>query len=177
MKDVMIDFETFGTSSDACIIQVGAVFFDKDTGFLGKEYKATVDAESAVQSGAIIDSSTIYWWLQQSEEARKSILNPDKRDIGEVMFELNEFLAPATRIWSHATFDFVILTTTLKRLGIKPRFRYTSGMDLRTLNFLAAPQILNLTRDGVHHDALDDCKFQVKYAVAAMNKIRGKNNE
>ncbi len=27
-------------------------------------------------------------------------------------------------------------------------------------------------REGTHHDALEDCKFHVKYCVAALRKIK-----
>lgn len=173
MNDVMIDFETLGNGDNKCICQVGAVYFDRVTGETGAEFKMNIDAASHVASGAKIDASTVYWWLQQSDEARASILELPRYDVHRAMSDLNAFLANASRIWSHATFDFVTLTDTLKQLGIKPTFKYNQGLDLRTLTQLAGVTVADFSREGTHHDGLADAKHQVKYAVAAMNAIKG----
>lgn len=172
MNDVMIDFETLGNGENKCICQVGAVYFDRVSGELGKEFKVNIDAESHVHAGAVIDASTVYWWLGQSDPARVSILAQPRVNVVEAMSQLNVFLADATRIWSHATFDFVTLMDTLRKLGIKPTFGYRAGLDLRTLVYLAGVEVASFPREGVHHDGLEDAKHQVKYAVAAMNAVK-----
>lgn len=171
MKDVMIDFETLGNGKDKCLCQVGAVYFDNVTGELGKEFKVNIDAQSHIRIGGVIDAPTVNWWLQQSEEARKSILAPGL-PIKEAMTQLNDFLSGATRIWSHATFDFVALMDTLRQCEIKPSFGYKAGLDLRTLVYLSGISFDAHNREGVHHDGLDDAKFQVKYAVEALNIVK-----
>lgn len=173
MTDVMIDFETFGNGKNACVVQVGAVYFNRRNGQIQDEFKVNIDAQSCIESGGEFDASTVYWWLSQSPEAIKSILAEPRVDIRKAMMDLNLFLTQADNIWSHATFDFVILTETLKRLGIKPNFRYQAARDIRTLTDLAklSTKDPQFAREGTHHDALDDCKFQVKYCVAAFNKI------
>lgn len=173
MTDVMLDFETLGNGNSKCVCQIGAVYFDKTTGELGRSFYVNVDAASHVRVGAKIDAETVYWWLQQSNEARASILAGNKLDVTEAFTQLNDFMADAKRIWSHATFDFVTLTDTLKQLNIEPKFRYTCGLDLRTLSYLANLTVSKTAREGTHHDALDDCKHQVKYAVAALNTVKG----
>lgn len=173
MNDVMIDFETLGNGTNKCVCQVGAVYFDKITGELGKELKLNIDASSHESFGGKIDAKTVYWWLQQSDQARASITAPGKVDIMTAFIELNSFLSDAKRIWSHATFDFVTLMETMKQLNIKPSFGYKIGLDLRTLVYLAGTKAdSGFVRDGVHHDGLEDAKFQVKYAVAALNRIK-----
>lgn len=168
----MLDFETLGNREGKCLCQVGAVYFNNSTGELGAEFKANIDANSHVQYGAKMDASTVYWWLAQSEQARASILAPPLRNVKEVLNELNEFLRPAKRIWSHATFDFVTLNESLKQCGITPSFRYNTGLDLRTLSYLAGTKVDKVSREGVHHDALDDCKHQVKYCVQGLNAVK-----
>lgn len=93
-------------------------------------------------------------------------------DIVDAMTQLNTFLSKAKRIWSHATFDFVVLMDTLQQLNIKPNMSYKSAMDIRTLVDLSGITMSDIPREGVHHDALDDCKHQVKYCVAAINAIK-----
>lgn len=170
-RDVMIDFETLGTNKDKCLCQVGAVYFDNVTGELGDEFKANIDATTHEKYGGRLDARTVYWWLQQSEAARASITAPGE-DIMAAMARLNQFLAPATRIWSHATFDFVTLVETLKQLDITPAFSYKTAMDIRTLVYLAGTSTKQTPREGTHHDGLEDAKHQVKYCVEALNTIR-----
>ena len=171
MNHVMLDFETFGTKRNAVIVQVGAVFFDPVTGELGASFKMNVNPASHVQAGGVMDAETVQWWMQQSDEARASILEKGE-DVTVVMNALNLFLAPAKRIWSHATFDFVLLLETLRMLKINPLFSYKAGLDIRTLTFLAGSSPSKTPREGTHHDALDDCKHQVKYCVQSLNQVK-----
>ncbi len=170
-KDVMLDFETLGNGTNKCICQVAAVYFDKSTGVISKEFKVNIDAESHEKYGGRLDAKTVYWWLDQSDAARKSLLT-DRLPIVEAFTQLNAFLSDAVRIWSHATFDFVTLMETMKQLDIKPTFGYKKGLDLRTLTYLGGVKVDAHLREGTHHDALDDCRFQVKYCVAALNAIK-----
>lgn len=172
MKDVMLDFETLGNGTNKCICQVGAVYFNNITGELGKELKLNIDAVSHELLGGRVDASTVYWWLKQSEEARNSIIKGELKPIREAFVELNDFLKDSNRIWSHATFDFVTLQETCKQLGIKPLFKYKNGLDLRTLVYLASVKVDFFKREGTHHDALSDCKHQIKYCVAALNAVK-----
>jgi hypothetical protein len=174
MNDVMIDFETLGKGKNACVVQVGAIYFDRVTGELGESFKANIDARSSVRSGGEIDADTVYWWLSQSREAINSFTTGELLHIEQVMNDLNLFLKSAEYIWSHATFDFVILIETLKRLNLKPSFSYRATRDIRTLVDLArlSTRDAKYVREGVHHDALDDCRFQIKYCVDAINRIQ-----
>lgn len=176
----MIDFESFGIGRNAAIVQVGASYFDRNTGAIGPSFKRNIDARSSVRSGGEMDADTIYWWLNQSAEAIESITGGHGKldHLADVMRELNEFLSTAENIWSHATFDFVILEETLKRLSIKPLFPYWAARDIRTLCELARinPRDKRFVRTGVHHDALDDCEFQIQYCVAALRKIDHRMN-
>lgn len=171
MLDVMLDFETLGNGANKCICQIGLVYFDPVTGELGDKLKINIDAASHERYGGRLDAPTVYWWLQQSDPARQSLLS-DKKDILEAMNEVNAFLSKAKRVWSHATFDFVTLMETFKQLGIKSNISYKAGLDLRTLVYLAGISTSDFQREGVHHDALADCEHQIKYCVAALNRVK-----
>ena len=71
MKDVMVDLETLGNTSTAAIIQIGACVFDTEG--TGERFCATVSFESALQWGDPT-ASTLEWWMEQSDAARKSVL-------------------------------------------------------------------------------------------------------
>lgn len=175
MKDVMIDFETFGNGKNACVCQVGAAYFDRVTGEIGRTISFNIDARSVQASGGELDADTVYWWLRQSKEAIESLMAGEMLHAEDAMDQLNDFLADAEFIWSHATFDFVILTETLKRLRIKPKFSYRAARDIRTLMDLAKVSTKSGgVREGTHHNGLDDCKFQIKYCVEAFRKLAKK---
>lgn len=165
MNDVMIDFEALGKD---CPCQIGAIYFNRVTGELGKSYKANIDANSLSTPP---DAKTVYWWLSQSKEAQNTLLT-DKKDIKTVLFELVEFLTPAKRIWSHATYDFVMLQNLLNQYSIPNNINYKSGLDIRTLIYLAGTSTKDIVREGLHHDALEDCKYQVKYVTKALNELK-----
>lgn len=171
MRDVMIDFESFGNGKHACVSSVGACYFDRTTGEIGKTLKINIDARTSQRSGGEIDADTVYWWLSQSPEAIAAMVT-DLKPIDEAMIELNDFLEGAGAIWSHATFDFVMLTETLKRLNMKPKFGFRAARDIRTLLDLAGKKPPKAkSREGIHHDPLADCIFQVGYCVDALKRL------
>jgi hypothetical protein len=162
----MIDFETLGNGKHACIVQVGACYFGPMHELPDvRTFKVNVDAEDAMRNGAEMDASTVYWWLSQSPEAIKSITAEPRLTEREALTQLNEFLKGADEIWSHATFDFVILMEALKRLHIKPSFGYRTARDIRTLNALSKVEKDATPREGTHHDGLDDAIYQAGYVM------------
>ena len=81
MIDIMLDLETLGKLPDAAIIAIGAVHFDLETSAIQSRFYTVVDLESSVDSGGIMDASTVLWWLQQNEEARKALTEPGKSQL------------------------------------------------------------------------------------------------
>lgn len=171
MKDMMVDLETLGNGENKCIVQIGACYFDRSTGAVGKTFKCNIDAASATKEGFQIDAPTVYWWLNQSDAARASILADPKLPIREAMANFSEFAAEAKCIWSHATFDFVTLSQTYQKLGIAPKYAYRTARDIRTLMDLFNITVDKTSRQGTHHDGLDDALHQVKYCMEAFTKL------
>lgn len=171
MKDVMLDLETLGTSHDALIVQIGACVFDRMTGEIGETFKKTMSAPLASKEKFSVDYDTVKWWMNQSDAARASVMNGDTY-LPEALIELKSFLwGDDTLVWSHATFDMPILQHAFGVFGIK-ELPYRNMRDLRTLVDLAK-YTTRLERGGVHHDALDDAKFQAAYAADAFRKLYG----
>jgi hypothetical protein len=196
MLDVMLDLETFGKTNNAAIVQLGAVVFDRRTGEIKGQFISNISTESCLKIGLEMDSSTVEWWMGQSQEARESILKEPRNDIVKVLEGLNDFIDNSfdhtvpvggslkknwrndIQIWSHATFDFVILRNAYEKAGIESAFNFRGARDLRTLTDIGEvyywlPEYDKThPRVGTHHNALDDCIFQIGYAVEALNKIR-----
>jgi len=172
MKDVMIDIETLGNGKTAIPVQIGGIYFDRNTGELGQKFKQNIDARDAEKHGCQFDADTVYWWLSQSPEAIASFTSGELLPLRTVFERLDIFLLDAKAIWSHATFDFVILQETYKLLGMKT-MQYKKARDIRTLVDIAGvdPKDVKFKRVGTHHDALDDCRYQILYCVDALKKI------
>lgn len=160
----MIDIETMGTRSTSMIVQIGACYFDRETGEIGETFKRNIANEG---DSFTVDWSTINWWLKQSLEARESITGNGK-ELKFVLQELEEFLQDAKYTWSHATFDIPLLSNAFYQYGMKFPVPYWNARDIRTLMDLT--DHVPGARKGTHHNALDDCKFQVEYCVEALNK-------
>lgn len=176
--DLMLDLETFDNVVTTAIVQIGAVVFDRDTGDIIDEFKADIDPQSCVDMGLTIGVDTIMWWLKQGDEARASITSTPRGHIKDVLANFNSFVAkyePDPRkvnVWCHATFDFPIMQNTYKAVGIEPPWHYRSARDLRTLTDLSGVDIYAIRRTGTYHDALDDCRHQIKQFHACMKGIR-----
>lgn len=174
---LMIDVETMGTNAQAPIIQIGAVLFDNFTGEEKAAYCANIDLEDAiVNHGRITDQATVEWWAGQPVEIWEGTKH-NARPLKDVMTEFMQGLAAIgveknTPIWSHATFDFPLVNTHLALAGLRPLY-YRAARDIRTLVDLADLDLKAYNWAGEKtHNALDDCRFQVKYCVDAMAKIR-----
>jgi DNA polymerase III epsilon subunit-like protein len=168
MNDVMIDIETMGTRSTSMIVQIGACYFDRKTGEIGKKFKVNVTYKN--DSDFTIDHSTIDWWLGRDDKARQSIVG-DAVVINRAVELLAEFLKEAQFIWSHATFDIPIILHAFDVCKTTFPIHYTKMRDIRTLiDIKNSNQRSSIARSGTHHDALDDCIFQVQYCVEALNK-------
>jgi hypothetical protein len=171
MKDVMLDLETLGTRHDALIMQIGACYFDRMTGEIGVAFSANIDPGS-YNDKFTVDYDTIKWWMQQSDDARRLVMEAPM-SLVEAIFGLTHFLeGKDVTLWSHATFDMPILHNAFQTVGMKNPVPFRNMRDLRTLVDLA-DYTDKLERDGVHHHALDDAKFQVRYASEAFKKLYG----
>jgi hypothetical protein len=175
MKDVMVDIETLGNGKNGLICQIGACYFDRETGEIGRKYKVNIDPKDAERYGCELDASTVMWWLSQSEQARKSILADPKVSLVEGLMGFHEFIKGCKTIWSHATFDFVMINESCRRMNLPP-LPFRKARDIRTLVDLGKVTIKKVQRGGTHHDALDDAIYQVKYCVECFNSIKGKQN-
>lgn len=171
MKDLMIDLETLGTTPNAVIIQFGGVFFDRYTGELFNELKLNIDAESSVNHGFEMDAATVEWWMRQDKAAIENVLAETRYNVMTAIQLIKEFIRPAENIWSHATFDFVILQNHFIKDGTK--LNYFAARDIRTLEDLAYGVNRPLKSAGIRHTAIDDCKYQIAYCVKCFNKLKG----
>ena len=169
-NDVMIDIETLGTRPTSAIVQIGACYFDRETGEIGETFCENIRHDYN-NDEFTTDYKTIKWWTQQSFDAIESVFNDESYSIVSAIVRLQKFLKDAEYIWAHATFDIPILMNSFEKTKYEFPISYKNIRDIRTLMDLSKYEI-DFKRVGIHHNALDDCKYQVKYCVAAMNKLK-----
>jgi hypothetical protein len=176
-KDLMLDIETLDTIKSGIILQIGACYFNRYSGEILEKFSTNIDIKSSLERGFTVGADTIKFWMSQGEEARKSVFEGEAQHVFDAMNDFNKFASSAKAIWSHATFDFVMIMHHFETLKIPTTFHYRTARDIRTLVDLADIKFTEKEpRKGVHHNALDDCIYQVQYCVQCFNKIYGIQN-
>lgn len=163
MKNVMIDIETMGVENNAAIISIGAVEFDV-TG-LGNEFYRTVHLESSCKNGGVISPSTVLWWMDQDEKAKKQLAQESNISIEMALNDLNFFLAKKDQlIWANSpSFDCVILKSAYENAGAPVPWFYNQERDFRTFKSLYPG--IQITDEETAHNALCDARWQARYAI------------
>lgn len=173
MKHGMIDLETFGTRPGCAIRSVAAVAFET-SGQREREFSENVTDESCRAAGLHFDPRTIAWWAEQSPEAQQA-LTRNPQPIRDVLEQLITWWRDSRCefVWSHgATFDVVILEAAMRAVGLEPPWKFWNVRDTRTLHAVAGLDVRTINRAGTHHNALDDCNFQVDCVAAAYAKLK-----
>ncbi|MFA5366369.1 MAG: 3'-5' exonuclease [Dehalococcoidia bacterium] len=165
---LMLDLETMGTRPGCAIVSIGAVEFDIETGKFGRHFYERVELQSCLDVGLFVEAHTVYWWMQQSEAARKEIYNPDNRiDLHTALTKLGSFMADLEvfYIWGNgASFDFGILQAAVYASGYKKvPWNFRLERDVRTITMIAPEMKQSMPFCGTVHNALDDCIHQIKY--------------
>ena len=77
----MLDLETLGNGNNAAIVSIGAYYFDTEDPDNGEEYYVLVNPATSVGYGQVMDASTVLWWMNQSEDARKELVKAGKEGL------------------------------------------------------------------------------------------------
>ena len=168
MKDLMLDLETMDTTPNSVIVQVGACYFDRITGETDEGFLVNIKVSSCLKAGLDVSGDTIEWWFKQSNVSWLENLKP----LYGSLRTLYNYAASCEWVWSHSTFDFPIIMNAYQKVKLDSPFHFRQARDLRTLVDLAGiPYKKSEDRKDQEdqHNALSDCKYQVKYAVECFN--------
>lgn len=181
--DVMLDLETLGLGNTPVISQVSAVAFDIESGEVFDEYNEKVSPQSCVKLGLKVDGSTVEWWLQQDQAVLEKVIVKSitgGKDIKEVLITFSNFLkelktkhkAKEVRIWGNGTLaDNKWLESVYDLAKESKPFKYWEHSDVRTLvdlgwRLTGKDYKKDTAFVGEKHNAIDDCKHQIKYCSA-----------
>lgn len=175
--DLMLDLETMGTDSYSAIVSIGAVEFDINTGETGKEYYKNIDLQSCLDLGLKANAATILWWMKQSEEARKSLIQNPKISINRALYEFSQFCSLDHYIWGNsARYDCGILADAYNQSALEIPWNYTKERCVRTLVSFNPKIKSEMQFKGIKHNPIDDCKFQIEYCSKTWASLsRGRN--
>lgn len=159
MNDLMIDLETLGTTPDAAIVSIGAVWFDPRSDELGDEFYRVLELEQRRR----IDPNTVRWWMDQSSDARRVFTTMNREPLASALSALETFIfsnPDDPRVWSQgASFDVVLLEDAYRQFEMTPPWKFWDIRDTRTVYDLAG----NDERGAaVAHHALEDAKAQAR---------------
>jgi hypothetical protein len=179
-KNVMLDLETFGNTTDSVVVAIGAVSFSRD-GISEKKdsFYINVDPADCQKHGLTISASTVLWWLEQSEEARIAITKPDKTPLKEALAAFSDWMkhlfhgteatddnSKNVNVWGNGSdFDNKLLSTAYEKIGLGDSvpWNFRNNRCYRTIKNLY-PNI-KMQRSGDHHNALDDAESQAKHLL------------
>ncbi|HHG1414433.1 TPA: 3'-5' exoribonuclease [Klebsiella pneumoniae] len=180
---VMVDLETMGKKHNAPIVAIGAVVFDPATGSIGESFYKVVCLESSVNRGAVIDPSTVIWWLKQSSEARSAIVNDDAIPLQDALLQFREFVSDnvaggskKAQVWGNgASFDNSILRSSYDCIAEDYPWEYWNDRDVRTMvelgQAISFDPKTTIPFEGSRHNALADAIHQARYVSAIWQRI------
>jgi len=176
--EYMLDIETMGVNIKAPIAAIGVCKFDRSTGEVTDTFYREVSYKG--QPGRLEDQSTVEFWSKQSDEAR-SCLNGTLA-LEDVLRELAEFIFTTSNsnkifMWGNSgKFDTGNLETAYLECGMKVPWADSWQGDScfrvirRELEEVGIKA--RVKREGVHHNALDDAKHQVKVLCKILSKLK-----
>ena len=181
MNHFSADIETLGSKPYSVVLSIGICAFDPITGEIDEDgINLNLKLEEQTERGLRMDTSTVVWWMQQSDEARK-VFAPDGGCSIDYAFDviqayLNKHQAdPFHRhLWGNgATFDNVLLDCLFNVFGKPDLWKFWNHRDVRTIVDLAGLDKKAYRLEGTHHKALDDAINQAKMVVDGYWRLKG----
>lgn len=160
----MIDIETLGTRPGSVILSAGLVYDDVVNGRQRLEVFFNINEQLAL--GLKIDQSTMQWWMNQSDEAKKIFSripgnpSPNRMNLQNILDFFPD--KEKTLVFAYgATFDGPLLDVLFQAYGIQVPWSYRNFLCFRTLKEMYPKQEVECK--GTKHSALDDAEYQLEY--------------
>lgn len=171
---LMIDIETMANESFSSIISLGAVEFDINTGQTGKEFYINISLQSCIDLGLIVNADTIMWWMKQTDEARKSLINGTVNII-DALTSFSGFCNNNYQVWGNsARFDLGILQNAYNKANLPICWDFRKERCVRTLVSLNPEIKKDFKYNGTAHNALADCHNQIQYCYLTWDYLTSK---
>ena len=188
---ISADLETMGKSLNAAIWEIGAVAFHPITGVIGgNQLQTFVNVDSCLDAGLSTDGSTIAWWMEQSEDARKrfsasqepgcsSALTTALMAFNKWVFDQEPRDCDADIfVWGNGIrADNVWLANAYARTCVGEPWKFWGDSDMRTLVGLCRKKGRDPKREipfqGTAHTSLDDAIHQARVIALGHQIVLG----
>lgn len=192
--DIMLDLETFGVGNNPVIIQLSAVPFDIEAGLIVDEhltFNMLIEPMSCVSKGLTVNGSTVEWWLKQNMTVIDKVFVESVKNgngLSDTLNAFSKFLKEAKekcgvqeiRLWGNGLLaDNKWLESAYEACKIPNPWKYHEHSDVRTLVDIGL-RVFNIDPKkeipftGEKHNAIDDCKHQIKYCSEIYKRLQGK---
>lgn len=167
-----IDIETLDLEPTAVVLSIGVALFTEDGEIVDTFYRV-LDKDSQKDAGRTVRKSTLEWWEQQGDAARR-VLTADGAPVSQVIAELATFLSrPLSGVWGYGSdFDNVTVSSLCRSFGLDVPWHYKLNRCGRTVAALPPPgSFVSPQRVGVHHNAVDDAIYQARLIARALQAL------
>jgi hypothetical protein len=177
----MVDLETLDTVPGGVILSIGACMFNADRIIPGSDFYTVLNIETSKSAGLTVDPSTLEWWTNQSDEAKKVLLAADSYSSDPLLFGLGKFSNYLKHfepigVWGNGSdFDNAFLQVAHRAAELKAPWDFRASRCFRTLRKLCGVGVIKPEAQGTHHNALDDARWQAQYAVSIFQKLNRLN--
>ena len=187
LKNVMLDIETLGTTPDACILQVGVVWWDSHGIHDGISFNLSITEQTNL--GRKIDPQTVAWWMDSSVsgDVRKNVLERSEtvslqdglRSLNDYIGSIDEDLMNGVVVWANPPqFDISIVRSAMEQVGIIPTWEHWQERDLRTLrNICKQFGIKFEQKNSNHHSALSDARHQAMEVINLLDELETRTTQ
>jgi len=181
-QHLMLDLETLSLRPDSVLLSIGLVPFSLEDG-VKEGIEIVLDLEQQV--GRRIDQGTVTWWIHQSLEAKK-VFAAQRISNDLAMREIHDFIQKETvgpknvKMWGNGSdFDNVLFGNWWNWGKVRwpgtpdIPWQFYNNRCFRTLKNLhpSFEGIMKGVQRVVHHNALDDARWQAECAVRMLRQI------
>jgi len=156
-----LDLETLGKSESSIILSLGAWIYNPETTDPDSphDFYAEYDIKWQYSRGRTIDVDTLRWW-HEPEQFPHLPKGHGQLDSGLANFFSWVKAFNVQTVWANGTdFDIPMLKHAASKFGLELPWKYNAVRDIRTISKLFD---INPPREGIHHNALDDAKWNME---------------
>jgi hypothetical protein len=112
------------------------------------------------------------WWMKQSDEARKDFTDRENVDIAKALCDFRDFYSTNYQVWGNsARFDLGILQNAYNKLYMPIPWDFRKERCVRILVSFRPEIKANYKLEGIAHNALHGCYYQVGYCSEIWKEI------
>jgi oligoribonuclease (3'-5' exoribonuclease) len=195
--NIMLDLEctSIGNHNPA-IIEIGAVYFDIDTGAELAHLSTPVSLQSCLDLGLVTEEETLDW-VEKNIPITLSTSKSCSVTLHQALFRLSRFIRDSCKqtvnalqeqgrtvhlesepmIWGNGVMaDNVWIHSAYKACSMEKPWKYWNDMCVRTIvkqcYFMTGTDYQReAVMKGTKHKAIDDCRHQIAYLVKARNAL------